>query len=255
MSISTGLSGGPTVMRMTEPPRPPGEEPTRPFGPHSSNDPQPGSTPQPPAYGTPQPPQPPAYGSPEPPPSSGAGGYPPPSSGAGGYPPPPGSGAGGYPPPSSGAGGYPPPPGSGAGGYPPPPGSYGPPPGGPQYGGYGPPPVSGPDDRTWVLLAHFGGAAGAFIGAGCGGWLVPLIAYLARGTQSPLVRAESLKALNFHLLWSVIGIVGWILTCAVFGIVIALAAWAVGTIFGIIAGIKASNNEPYNYPMTINVIK
>jgi len=226
---------------MTEPPRPPGEgnpsDPTTPFNPHSGNDPTSGS--------------PPPYGSPQPPPY----GTPPPTSGAGGYAPPPSSGAGGYgPPPSSGApGGYGPPPNDPQYG---PPGAYGQQPGGYPPGGY-PPSGYGPgnDDKTWILVAHFGGAAGAFLGGGCSGWIAPLVALLARGNQSPVVRAEAVKALNFQILWSIIAIVGWVLTCIVIGFFVGLAAWAIATIIGIIAGVKANNNEPYNYPMTVSIIK
>jgi len=212
---------------MTEPPRPPGEgnpsDPTAPFNPYPGNDPTPGSPPPPPpAYGSPQPP---TYGTP--PPTSGAGGYaPPPTSGAGGYGPPPG----GTP---YGAPGY----GQQPGGYPP--------------QGYAP----GNEDKTWILVAHFGGAAGAFLGGGCSGWIAPLVALLARGNQSPAVRAEAVKALNFQILWSIIAIAGWVLTCLLIGFIIGPAAWAIGTIFGIIAGIKANNNEPYNYPMTVSLVK
>jgi uncharacterized Tic20 family protein len=218
---------------MTEPPRPPGEEPTAPLNPYSSNDPRPESAPPPPPYGAPQPP---TYGSPAP--VSGAGGYPPPS-----------SGAGGYPPPSSGAGGYAPPPGSGAGGY-------GPPPGAPPYG-YGQQPggTSSPDDKTWILIAHFGGAAGAFIGAGCSGWIAPLIALLARGNQSPVVRAEAIKALNFQIVWSVVAFIGWATACIAIGFVIAPIAMLIAIIFGVIAGVKANNNEPYDYPMSVSIVK
>lgn len=223
---------------MTEPPRPPGEgnpsDPTAPLHPYSGNDPSSGSAPPPPpAYGSPQPP---TYGTP------------PPTSGGGGYPPPPGSGAGGYaPPPGSGAGGYGPPPGGAPYGTP----GYGQQPGGYPPQGYAP----GSDDKTWILVAHFGGAAGAFLGGGCSGWIAPLVALLAKGNQSPAVRAEAVKALNFQILWSIIAIVGWILVCVIVGFIIAPAAWAIGTIFGIIAGVKANNNEPYNYPMTVSMIK
>jgi uncharacterized Tic20 family protein len=223
---------------MTEPPRPPGEgnpsDPTAPLNPYSGNDPTSGSAPPPPSYGSPQPP---AYGSPPP-----AYGTPPPTSGAGGYGPPPASG-----PP----GGYGPPPGGAPYGPPGAPGAYGQQPGGYPPGGYAP----GNDDKTWILVAHFGGAAGAFLGGGCSGWIAPLVALLAKGNQSPVVRAEAVKALNFQILWSIIAIVGWVLTCVLVGFIIGPAAWAIGTIFGIIAGVKANNNEPYNYPMTVSLIK
>lgn len=224
---------------MTEPPRPPGEgnanDPTTPFNPYAANDPTSGSTPPPPPAGGYAPP--PSY---PPPPTSGGGGYGPPPSSGGGYGPPPSSGGAYGPPPSSG------------GGYGPPPGGYNQPP--PGYG-YGGAPAAGQDDKTWIAVAHFGGAAGAFISGGVAGWIAPLVAYLARGQQSPAVRAESVKALNFQILWSIIGLVGWITACIIIGWLAVAAAWIIGTVFGVIAGAKANNNESYNYPMTVSIIK
>jgi uncharacterized Tic20 family protein len=214
---------------MTEPPRPPGDgnpnDPTAPFNPYPANDPAPGSTPPPPPpYGAPQPP---SYGAPQPP-SYGA-----------------------PQPPTSGAGGYAPPPGSGA--------PYGQPQyGQPQYGQsqYGQPgPGASGDDKTWIAVAHFGGAAGMFLGGGTLGWVAPLVAMLSRGPQSPAVRAEAVKALNFQLLWSIIAVVCWFLACIVIGAFLAPIAALIGIIFGVIAGIKSSNGEVYNYPMSYNFIK
>lgn len=189
------------------------------------------------------------------------GGYGPPgdqgaASAGQGYPPPGGYGPGGAGPGSSGGP-------EGAGGYPPPgPGGPGGPvgPGGPGYGpgGYGQPAYpygSASEDRTWALIAHFGGAAGAFFGGGVLGWIAPLIALLARGNQSPVARAHAAAALNFQLLWTIVGAVGWALTCILIGFIGVLAAVIIGTVFGVIAGVKAANGEPYRYPMTVNWVK
>ncbi|WP_250035947.1 DUF4870 domain-containing protein [Paractinoplanes maris] len=215
---------------MTEPPRPPGEgnpnDPTRAFNPYAANDPTSGSTPPPP----------PPYGAP----SSGSGyGYaePPPSSGPGYAAPPPSSGPGyGAPPP-----GY---------GTPPPPYGYQQPGHQPGYGS-----SPGQDDKTWILVAHFGGALGAFLGGGLAGWIGPLIALLGKGNQSPVVRTEAVKALNFQIVWTIVGVIGWATACAVIGFVIIPIAALISIIFGVVAGLKAVNNEPYNYPLTINLIK
>ena len=142
-----------------------------------------------------------------------------------------------------------------SGGYAPPPGGYGPPP-----GGYNPPPQqygggSGIDDRNWNLINHFGGAAGAFLGGGGGGWIAPLIVMLTQGNRSPYLRSEAVKALNFQILCSIVAVVGWCTSIFGIGVIIAAAAWLAGTIVGVIAGIKASNNEPYNYPLPVNIIK
>ena len=223
---------------MTEPPRPPGEgnpsDPTAPLNPYPGNDPTSGSTP-PPTYGSPQPP---TYGSPQPP----AYGSPPPGSGAGGYAPPPSSGAGGYgPPPGSGAGGY---------GTPPPP-QYGAAPG---YGAYGAP-GAGPvgfannDEKTWALIAHFGGILVGFI--------APLVALLAKGNESPTVRAHSVEALNFQITWGIATVIASIVAVCTFGILffLPMVTWVVVIVFSIIAGMKANEGVLYHYPMTWRIVK
>ncbi|TDB70886.1 DUF4870 domain-containing protein, partial [Micromonospora sp. KC723] len=155
-----------------------------------------------------------------------------------GYPPPTGD----VPPP----GGYPPP-----GGFDPKGAGY------PAGGAYGAPPPGYPsaEDKTWALVAHFGGAAGMFLGGGTLGWLAPLIALLARGNQSPAARAHAVAALNFQILWSIIAVVGWILSCIIIGIFIGFAATIIGIIFGVVAGLKANEGQLYRYPMSATFIK
>ncbi|HEY6592611.1 MAG TPA: DUF4870 domain-containing protein [Asanoa sp.] len=182
------------------------------------------------------------------PPGDGYGGPPDPNS-----PPPPGSGGGAYPPPpTSGAGGYPP-----SGGYPPAGGGY-PPAGTPGAGYYGAASPAGyatNDEKTWALVAHFGGAAGAFIGGGTLGWVAPLVALLAKGNESPTVRAHAVAALNFQIVWSVVTIIGWALVFCIVGIVIVPIASIIAIVFGIIAGVKANEGQLYRYPMSINLVK
>ncbi|MCG5473101.1 DUF4870 domain-containing protein [Micromonospora sp. LAH09] len=211
---------------MTEPPRPPGA------GDPGNYPPEPTS---PGSYPSSEPPTAPLSGAP------GPGGYPP----AGGYPPPTGDQppSGGYPP---AGGGYPP-----SGGYPPPGGGY---PTGGAYGGTGGGFASS-EDKTWALVAHFGGAAGAIVSGGVLGWIAPLVAMLARGNQSPTVRAHAVAALNFQLIWSIVGLVGWVLSCILIGFLGVFAAIALGAIFGIIAGIKANEGQLYRYPLSARLIK
>ncbi|MGC5021921.1 DUF4870 domain-containing protein [Micromonospora sp. DT47] len=174
------------------------------------------------------------YGSSHEPPTAPLSGAP----GAGGYPPPPGD-----QPPS---GGY-----SSSGGYPPPGAGY------PTGGAYGTPSGgwASNEDKTWALVAHFGGAAAMFVSGGVLGWLPPLVAMLARGNQSPTVRQHAVAALNFQLLWSIVGLVGWILSCILIGFAAVAAAVILGVVFGILAGVKANEGELYRYPMSISMIK
>ena len=199
---------------MTEPPRPPGEgnpfDPTAPLNPYPGNDPTSGSTP-PPSYGSPQPP---TYGS-----------------------PPPGYGT--------------PPPGSGAGGYGAPPPQYGAQPG---YGAYGAP-GAGPvgfannDEKTWALIAHFGGILVGFI--------APLVALLVKGNESPAVRAHSVEALNFQITWGIATVIASVVAVCTLGILffLPMITWIVVIVFSIIAGMKANEGVLYHYPMTWRLVK
>ncbi|MEU7935335.1 DUF4870 domain-containing protein [Micromonospora echinofusca] len=234
---------------MTEPPRPPGAgdpgfppDPTAPSGvpgPAGSDEstaplsgaPGPGSYPPPGGYPPPTGDQPQSGGYPPP------GAYPPP----GDYPlpgdlPPPG----GQPPPGAG---HPPP-----GGFPPPGAGY---PGG---GGYGAPTggYASNDDKNWALIAHFGGPVGVIVGGGLLGWLAPLIALMARGQQSPTVRAHAVAALNFQLTWAIVGVLSWVVTLITCGVLffVPMLVWLVPLIFGIVGGVKANEGVLYRYPMT-----
>lgn len=157
---------------------------------------------------------------------------------AGSYPPPGGS----FPPP---AGGFPPP----SGGFPPP-GPYPPAgaPGGSQFG-------STADDRTWILVAHFGAAAACLLTTGLLGFVPPLVAYLAKGQQSPTVRSHAVAATNFHILCAIVAFFGWLTACLLIGWVFMVAAMGVGTVFSIIAGIKANEGQPYRYPFNVPFMK
>ncbi|WP_203923430.1 DUF4870 domain-containing protein [Rugosimonospora africana] len=164
----------------------------------------------------------------------------------GGYTPQGGPTSGGPTPGGYAPGGYPPGGGYGAGGYPPP--GYLPPPGPPPLG------YASADDKTWALIAHFGGAALVFITAFFG-WVAPLIALTTKGNQSPTVRAHAVAALNFQLTWTIVAAVGAITVCFLIGWVILPAAWLIGVIFGIIGGVRANEGQLYRYPLSFPLVK
>lgn len=133
-------------------------------------------------------------------------------------------------------GGYPP-----AGGGYPPPGGY---PGGPVPHGY-----ANSDEKTFALIAHFGGIVVGFI--------APLISLLAKGKESPTVRVHAVEALNFQITWAVATLVAVILGVCSFGLLafLPLITWAVVVVFSIIGGLKANEGAVYRYPMTYRLVK
>ncbi|WP_344173461.1 DUF4870 domain-containing protein [Pilimelia columellifera] len=173
---------------------------------------------------------------------------PPPPPGA--FPPAPPPGGYGQPPAASPYGGPPQPENPyGAptpGGYSPPPAGnvYGSPTGGPGYPTPGVPVgYANSDEKTWALIAHFGALLVGFV--------APLVAMLAKGNESPTVRAHAIESLNFQITWTLIAIVGGGVTCG-FGLIIIVP---VMIIMPVIAGIKANDGQLYRYPLTFRMIK
>jgi uncharacterized Tic20 family protein len=126
----------------------------------------------------------------------------------------------------------------------------------------GPAPLTQAEDKQWASFAHFGGALGAFLGAGTAGWIAPLIIYLVFKDRGPFTRQESKEALNFQLTVTiyVIGlyILGAILAIVLIGFLLWPLAWIVGilgVIFGIIGGVKVNNGEAYRYFHAIRMVK
>jgi uncharacterized Tic20 family protein len=190
-----------------------------------------------------------------------------------GYSYPPQQPPGGYGAPPPQQPGYGPPPGQP--GYPPA-GGYPPPSGYPQQGGYPPPGPAAPppgypssEDKTYALVAHFGGAVGAFVSAGVLGFVGPLIAYLARGAQSPTVKEHAKAALNFFIPLGGLAIVLFIARICngivtpsgidlLIGLLLGLlqfVTWLVAVIFGILGGVRANEGKLYKYPFSFPIIK
>jgi uncharacterized protein len=130
---------------------------------------------------------------------------------------------------------------------PPPGGSYTAPP--PMSGQVAPAGYANSDEKTWALLAHFGGIVLGFV--------APLIAFLVKGNESPTVRAHSLQALNFQITWGIATIVAFILGVVTCGLLawLPIVTWLVIVIFSVIAGMKANEGVLYKYPMSIELIK
>jgi uncharacterized protein len=130
---------------------------------------------------------------------------------------------------------------------PPPPGGYS---GPPVSGQVAPPGYANNDEKTWSLIAHFGGAITGFI--------APLIVFLVKGNESPTVRAHAVASLNFQILWNIISFVSVIIgSCLIFLILPGILYFVpiFPFVMAIIGGIKANEGVLYKYPMSIELIK
>jgi uncharacterized protein len=113
-----------------------------------------------------------------------------------------------------------------------------------------------PDEKTWALIAHFGGVLG---------FIPPLIAFLVKGPQSPTIRAHAVAALNFQIVVSatyillvIVGACGGFFLPSALSYLLSLAAtgvWIVGVVFAVIAGLKANQGQLYRYPLQLQLVK
>jgi uncharacterized protein len=132
-----------------------------------------------------------------------------------------------------------------------------------QFAPAGPPAgYASSDDKTWSLVAHFGGALGNLVACGFLGFVCPLIALLSKGKTSPTVRQNALAALNFQAPVSAVAFVLFIIWVVLLGHALGLlvgflifVVLAVGVIFGILAGIKANSGVMPTYPLNLNLFK
>lgn len=112
------------------------------------------------------------------------------------------------------------------------------------------PPASSPStDKLWILVCHLS----VFLGVGL---ILPLIVYLVyKADPNSPITAHAKEALNFHISLFIYGVIGAVLTIIVIGIFVLIAVAVAGMILAIIAAIKASNDELYQYPLTIRLVK
>jgi|SRR5688500_15402842 uncharacterized Tic20 family protein len=119
-------------------------------------------------------------------------------------------------------------------------------------------PTQGGDPKQWAMVAHLSALAGLVIGLN---FLGPLIIYLIKKDEDPYVREQAAEALNFNLsvlIYAVVaGVVTVVLVFVLIGVLliplfaVAVVGWIV---LVVVAAIKASNGEPYRYPLTIRFV-
>ncbi len=87
------------------------------------------------------------------------------------------------------------------------------------------------------------------------GFIGPLIIWLIKKDQSPVVDREAKKALNFQLTVLIAWIAGFVLCFVIIGFVLLPLIWLFWLIFTILAAVKTNSGEDYKYPFAITFLK
>ena len=112
------------------------------------------------------------------------------------------------------------------------------------------------------MLCHLGALGGGMIGIPLGNILVPLIIWLVRKDEHPLVDDQGKESMNFQisiLLYTTVTLCAGLPLCAILiGIPLLFILVPAIVIFDlvccILAAVKANDGERYRYPLCIRFI-
>ena len=113
--------------------------------------------------------------------------------------------------------------------------------------------------RTWAMLSHLGGLAGCFLP-----WLahlaVPLLVWLLKRNDHPLIEEQGKESLNFQLSMTLYSVVGCMLLAAtivgIFAIPFFLWSLYLLNILGVVvAAIQTSGGKHFRYSLIIRFVK
>lgn len=110
------------------------------------------------------------------------------------------------------------------------------------------------DARNWGMLCHLA-ALCAFIGIPFGHILGPLLVWLIKKDEYPLVEEQGKEALNFQISMTIYTIISGVLIFVAIGIILLPALLVLNIALTIIAAVKTSEGETYRYPLTIRLLQ
>ncbi len=108
------------------------------------------------------------------------------------------------------------------------------------------------DVRNWALAAHLSAFLGAWVALA---FLGPLVVWLVKRDEHPFIEMHAREALNFNLSVLLYFILGVVLAFVLIGFLLLAALGAAWLVLTITAAIRASNGQPYRYPLTIRLVK
>jgi uncharacterized Tic20 family protein len=107
--------------------------------------------------------------------------------------------------------------------------------------------------RTWAMLCHLSSISG-FIGVPFGHIVGPLVVWLVKKDQFPLVDDQGKESLNFQISMTIYGIVALFLCFVLIGIPLLVLLVFVDLVLSVIASIEASHGQLYRYPFSIRFL-
>lgn len=108
------------------------------------------------------------------------------------------------------------------------------------------------DDTTWGVIVHVSAFVGIFIPFG--NVLGPLVVWLIKKDESEFVDASGKQALNFQITWTILLLIALVTILVGIGLLLVPILGIAWLIIVVLAAIRTSNGEVYDYPLKIDLI-
>lgn len=110
------------------------------------------------------------------------------------------------------------------------------------------------EEQNWAMICHLSALAGFLIPFG--NIVGPLIVWLIKRAEMPMVEIHGKEAVNFQITVSIAMIVCIVLMLVLIGFVLAFVVGLGALVLTVMAAVKVSNGDySYRYPLTIRLVK
>ena len=109
------------------------------------------------------------------------------------------------------------------------------------------------EERTWSVVAHLSALSALFIPFGH--LLGPLVIWLIKRNEMPMVDRHGKEALNFQITVTLAAFVCGLLMVVGIGVVLLFVLLVADAVLVIMAAVKTSRGETFSYPFTWRVIR
>jgi len=110
------------------------------------------------------------------------------------------------------------------------------------------------ESRNWAMFCHLA-ALSVYIGIPLGNILGPLIIWIIKKDEFPLVMVHGKMAINFQISMTIYAIVSLLLVMVLIGFPLLFAVGITDLVFIIISAVKTNKGESFKYPLTIQFLK
>ena len=112
-------------------------------------------------------------------------------------------------------------------------------------------PQKSSDERMWAMLCHLS----ALLPIPSGNIIGPLVVWLIKKNEMPLVDENGKKALNFQITMMIAAAVAFVTVFVLVGFFLLPAVGIFSLVCTIIAAVKTNNGEQWDYPLSIKFLK